>query len=432
MKIIRTDSPEFKPVRDRLLNRGITYGKPIESAVRRIIEDVRINGDKAVIKYTRRFDRHSMAPATMRIGQNAVKEAYAKINPDDVEDLKYAAQRIRDFHERQEVTGWRYQDKGVLLGQRVTPLEKVGIYVPGGKALYPSSVLMSAIPARIAGVRDIIISTPAPGGEINPYILVAADIAGVDAIYTVGGAQAVAAMAFGTETIPRVDKIVGPGNIYVAVAKKLLYGQVDIDMIAGPSEILIVADDTADPGFVSMDLLSQAEHDEEAVAILLTPSKLLAEKVLDCIKEETGRRSRKKVIGLSLKNHGLIIVTEDIEQALGLSNEIAPEHLSLQVANPKEALKRVKHAGAIFLGSYTPQTMGDYVAGPNHTLPTGGTARFFSPLSVDDFVKKSSIIMYNKPALKRDGRVAARIAGIEGFEAHSEAVKIRIGSNRRL
>lgn len=428
MKIIRTKDSHFAEIKNKLRNRGITYGKSIESAVKRIIEDVRVNGDKAVIKYTRRFDRLSMTPSTMRIGRKAVKEAYAKINPDDVEDLKYAAQRIRDFHERQEVTGWRYQERGVLLGQRVTPLERVGIYVPGGKALYPSSVLMSAIPARIAGVRDIIISTPTPGGEINPYILVAADIVGVDAIYTMGGAQAVAAMAFGTETVPRVDKIVGPGNIYVAVAKKLLYGQVDIDMIAGPSEILIVADDTADPGFVSMDLLSQAEHDEEAAAILLTPSESLAEKVLDCIKEGVGRRPRKKVIECSLKNHGLIIVTEDMEQALGLSNEIAPEHLSLQVANPKKALKRVKHAGAIFLGSYTPQTMGDYVAGPNHTLPTGGTARFFSPLSVDDFVKKSSVIMYNKPALKRDGRVASRIAEIEGLEAHSEAVKIRTGS----
>jgi len=426
MKIIRTDSPQFKQVRDSLLNRRILYGKSVESVVRRIIEDVQIDGDKAVIEYTRRFDRHSVTSATMRIGCNAFKEAYRKVNPEDVKVLKYASGRIRDFHEHQRVKGWHYRDRGVLLGQRVTPLERIGIYVPGGKALYPSSVLMSAIPARIAGVQDIIISTPTPGGEINPYILVAADIAGVDAIYTVGGAQAVAAMAFGTETIPRVDKIVGPGNIYVAVAKKVLYGQVDIDMIAGPSEILIVADDTADPRFVSMDLLSQAEHDEEAFAILLTPSKTLAEEVLDCIKKEVGRRLRKKVIESSLKTHGLAIVTEDMEEALDLSNEIAPEHLSLQVSDPKKALKKIRHAGAIFLGSYTPQTMGDYVAGPNHTLPTGGTARFFSPLCVDDFVKKSSVIMYNKAALERDGAVAARLAEVEGLDAHSEAVKIRI------
>jgi len=431
LKVIRTDSPQFHSVRTRLLNRGISYGRSIESSVEKIIEDVRVHGDRALIRYTKKFDRISLTPATMRVSQKAIKDACSKVPRSEVKDLEYAAQRISDFHKRQRVPGWRYADKGVLLGQMVTPLERVGLYVPGGKAVYPSSVLMSAIPARIAGVRHIMICTPTPGGEINPYILVAADIAGVDEIYTIGGAQAVAAMALGTETIPRVDKVVGPGNIYVAVAKKLLYGHVDIDMIAGPSEILILADDTADPSFVAMDLLSQAEHDEEAMAILITPSGALAERVSESIKSEMGRLSRRKVIRNSLRNYGLIIVTTDMQESVRLSNEIAPEHLSIQVSRPMELLNDIRNAGAIFLGSFTPQTLGDYVAGPNHTLPTGGTARFFSPLMVDDFIKRSSIIRYSKAGLKRDGGVAARIAEIEGLEAHSKAVKIRMGSVKK-
>lgn len=426
MKLIRTDSRGFAKVRAQLMSRGVTYGKSIESAVHRIINDVRVNGDKALIKYTKKFDRISLTPATLQVDQKAIKEAYYKVSPPDVEVLKYAASRIRKFHEHQKVSGWQYKDNGVMLGQMVTPLDRVGVYVPGGKAVYPSTVLMSVIPAKIAGVRDVIVCTPTPGGEINPYILIAADIAGADKIYTVGGAQAVAAMALGTYTVPRVDKIVGPGNIYVAMAKKLLYGHVDIDMIAGPSEILIVADDTAEPSFVAMDMLSQAEHDEEAMAILITPSEALAGKVVNNIKSEMKVQSRRKVIQNSLKNHGLVIVTKDITEAVELVNEFAAEHLSLQVTEPMKLLKEIRHAGAIFLGSYTPQTMGDYVAGPNHTLPTGGTARFFSPLSVDDFVKKTSVVMYNKGALKKDGAVASRLAEIEGLNAHSEAVKIRM------
>lgn len=444
MKLIRTDSPQFVKTRAQLLSRGVTYGKSIESSVRKIINDVRINGDKALIKYTRKFDGVSLTPATLSVDQKAIKEAYSKVNHTDVECLEYAALRIIEFHKHQKVSGWQYNNNGVMLGQRVTPLDRIGVYVPGGKAVYPSTVLMSVIPAKIAGVKEVVICTPTPasgplslreregvrvGGfssEINPYILIAADIAGANKIYTVGGAQAVAAMAFGTVAVPRVDKIVGPGNIYVAVAKKLMFGQVDIDMIAGPSEILIIADDTADPTFVALDLLSQAEHDEEAAAILVTPSNILAEKVLKGIKSEMKRLSRREVIQRSLINHGLIIITKDIQEAVDLANEIAPEHLSLQVSQPMKLLKGIKNAGAIFLGSYTPQTMGDYVAGPNHTLPTGGTARFFSPLSVDDFVKKSSIISYSKGALKRDGRVASRLAEIEGLDAHSEAVKIRM------
>ena len=426
MKSIRTDSRGFAKVRSQLLSRGVTYGISIESAVQKIINDVRVNGDKALIKYTKKFDRVSLTPATLQVDQKAIKEAYYRVSPVDVEDLKYAASRIRKFHGHQKVSGWQYKDNGVMLAQMVTPLDRVGVYVPGGKAVYPSTVLMSVIPAKIAGVKDVIVCTPTPGGEINPYILIAADIAGADKIYTVGGAQAVAAMALGTDTVPRVDKIVGPGNIYVAMAKKLLYGHVDIDMIAGPSEILIVADDTAEPSFVAMDMLSQAEHDEEAVAILITPSEALADKVIHNIKSEMKIQSRRKVIQSSLNNHGVIIITKDLKEAVELTNEFASEHLSLQVAEPMKLLKEIRHAGAIFLGSYTPQTMGDYVAGPNHTLPTGGTARFFSPLGVDDFVKKTSVVMYNKGALKKDGAVASRLAEIEGLNAHSEAVKIRM------
>ncbi len=426
MKLIRTDSRGFAKVRARLLSRGVAYGKSIESSVNRIISDVRINGDRALIKYTKKFDGVSLTPSTFVVNQKVIKYAYSRVSAADVEDIKYAASRIRKFHERQKTSGWQYKDNGVLLGQMVTPLDRVGVYVPGGKAVYPSTVLMSVIPAKIAGVKEVIICTPTPGGEINPYILVAADIAGTDKIYTVGGAQAVAAMAIGTDTIPRVDKIVGPGNIYVAIAKKLLYGQVDIDMIAGPSEILIVADDTAEPSFVAMDMLSQAEHDEEAVAVLITPSEVLAEKVIHHVKSEMKVQPRRKVIQNSLNNHGLVIVTNDLREAVELVNEFAAEHLSLQVAEPMRLLKEIRHAGAVFLGSHTPQTMGDYVAGPNHTLPTGGTARFFSPLSVDDFVKKTSVVMYSKGALKRDGAVASRFAEIEGLTAHSEAVKIRM------
>lgn len=426
MKIIRTDSRGFAKVRTQLLSRGVAYGKTIESQVQKIINDVRLNGDKALLKYTKKFDRVSLTTETLQADEKVIQDAYARVNPSDVESLKYAASRIRKFHEHQKTSGWQYKDNGVMLGQKVTPLDRVGVYVPGGKAVYPSTVLMSVIPARIAGVKEVVICTPTPGGDINPYILIAADIACADKIYTAGGAQAVAAMAFGTETIPRVDKIAGPGNIYVAVAKKLLFGHVDIDMIAGPSEILIIADDTAEPSFVALDMLSQAEHDEEAVAVLITTSELFAGKVVQVIKSEMKHQPRSRVIQESLRNHGLVIVAKDLNEAVELSNEFAAEHLSLQVAQPERLLRQIRHAGAVFLGSYTPQTMGDYVAGPNHTLPTGGTARFFSPLSVDDFVKKTSVVMYSRESLKKDGVVASRIAELEGLFAHSEAVKIRM------
>ncbi|MCC7202013.1 MAG: histidinol dehydrogenase [Nitrospirae bacterium] len=465
MKLIKTDSRGFAKVRAQLLARGVTYGESIENSVRKIIDDVRVNGDRALIKYTKKFDRVSLTPETLQVDKKVIQDAYARVNPSDVDSLKYAASRIRKFHEHQKTSGWQYKDNGVMLGQMVTPLDRVGVYVPGGKAVYPSTVLMSVIPARIAGVKEVIVCTPTPAsgflsqpelvsvsqtrqgqeilkqvqndkwrndrvggysGAINPYILVAADIAGADRIYTAGGAQAVAAMAYGTDTVPRVDKIAGPGNIYVAVAKKLLYGQVDIDMIAGPSEILIVADDTAEPSFVAMDMLSQAEHDEEAVAVLITTSESFAKKVVQLIKSEMKHQPRRRVIRESLRNHGLIIVARDLNEAVELTNEFAAEHLSLQVAQPEKLLKEIRHAGAVFLGSYTPQTMGDYVAGPNHTLPTGGTARFFSPLSVDDFVKKTSVVMYSRMAIKNDGSVASRLAEIEGLYAHSEAVRIRM------
>lgn len=426
IKILHIKDREFKKEREKLVRRNITYGRAVEGAVKKIVEDVRKAGDKALLMYTRKFD--DPEASSIVTSKEDIQEAYRRVQKDDIKSLKYAARRIKDFHRHQKNRSWVYKEGGVLLGQMVTPIERAGVYIPGGKAVYPSTVLMSVIPARIAGVGEIILCTPPGADGINPYTLVAADIAGVDRIYRVGGAQAIGAMAYGTDLIPRVDKIVGPGNIYVTVAKRLLYGQVDIDMVAGPSEILIIADESAEPSLVAMDLLAQAEHDEEAVSILITPSRILAEKVVARMGDFVRTLLRKKIINLSLRRHGLVIVTNTMEEAISLSNEIAPEHLSIQVLRPKDILKNIKNAGAIFLGKYTPQAIGDYVAGPNHTLPTGGTARFFSPLSVDDFMKKSSIIMYAKKSLEEDGPVASHLASIEGLDAHKRSVDIRIGS----
>jgi len=424
VKIIATDSPQFERIRRRLLERKVLYGKHIEEDVKRIIKEIRKRGDKGLLKYAKKFDGLQDL-SHIEVTEEEIERAWKSVPGKDIGIIKYAARKIRAFHKKQKVRGWVSREEGILLGQQVIPMERVGLYVPGGKALYPSTVLMSAIPARIAGVNEIIMCTPAREG-IDPYILVAARIGGVNRIYKAGGAQAIAAMAYGTETIPRVDKIVGPGNIYVAMAKKLLYGQVDIDMVAGPSEILVIADEGANPSFVAMDLLSQAEHDEEAISILLTPSADLARNVYVQMKDMYKTLPRRDIIETSLQKQGLICITGSLHEAIAISNDIAPEHLSIQVRQPGKVLRQIKHAGAIFLGPYTPQTIGDYVAGPNHTLPTGGTARFFSPLSVDDFVKKSSIIMYNKKALKRDGPAAIRMAEIEGLQAHKEAINIRL------
>jgi len=349
------------------------------------------------------------------------------VDPKNVDALKLAAKNIRSFHEKQKLSSWVSQEPdGVILGQLARPIGRAGVYVPGGKAVYPSSVLMNVIPAKVAGVEQIVMCSPVPGGVLNPYILVAADIAGVSEIYKIGGAQAVAAMAYGTATIPKVDKIVGPGNIYVATAKRYVFGQVDIDMIAGPSEVLVIADETADPVFVAADLLSQAEHDELASAILVTPSRPLADRVEKEVERQMATLIRKDIARKSIGRFGAIVLVKDLAEAAEVSNAIAPEHLELSVDKPFELLALIKNAGAIFLGHFTPESVGDYVAGPNHVLPTGGTARFFSPLSTDSFMKKSSLIFYTKEGLDKVGEAVMQIADVEGLEAHGNTIRVRM------
>lgn len=425
MKILKSTSRSFPKQLDRLAGRLTLENPRVEKAVQAILKDIRKKGDQAVIKYTHRFDRIRLKPATLKIEPEQIQAAYHLVDPRVVDSLRLAVRRITDFHQRQRTRGWSYQDNGATLGQQVRPLERVGIYVPGGKAAYPSSVLMNAIPARVAGVEQVAMCTPTPAGQFNPYVLIAADLVGIREIYRVGGAQAIGAMAFGTRTIPKVDKIVGPGNQYVTAAKRLVFGWVDIDLIAGPSEILVIADETTDAVHLAADLLSQAEHDEEAWTILVTPSNLLVQAVLPEMTRQLKKLPRRSIAQSSLKAHGLVILTRDLKEAVTISNRIAPEHLELAVADPDALLMQVKHAGSIFLGHQTPQALGDYLAGPNHVLPTGGTARFFSPLSVDDFVKKSSIIAYTRESLERVQVPLTRIARAEGLEAHARAVETR-------
>jgi histidinol dehydrogenase len=397
-----------------------------------IISDVLKEGDVALLKYTRLFDKVDFEnPENLKISEEEIKKAYENTPAEMIEILEKAAQRIKRFHEKQKEESWlSFDEDGIVLGQKVTPVERVGVYVPGGKAAYPSSVLMNVIPARIAGVKEIImVSPPGKEGSIHPPILAAARIAGVDCIYRIGGAQAVAALAYGTETVPKVDKIVGPGNIYVALAKKEVYGHVDIDMIAGPSEIIVLADQTAKAPYVAADLLSQAEHDSMASSILITDSEEIFDDVLQELERQTAKLPLKDIIRSSLQNYGACILVDSIEKAIDLSNALAPEHLELAIRNPMERLDQVKHAGAIFLGHYSPEPVGDYMAGPNHVLPTSGTARFFSPLSVDDFVKKSSIIFYRKEALRKTYKDVARFARMEGLKAHANAMEVRFDSD---
>jgi histidinol dehydrogenase len=425
MKLIRINTKT--PTRTWLARLRRTSSAPagVEKTVRTVLQAVRRQGDAAVLRYSREFDQVRLTTDRLRIRPDRIKEAYRQVAPAAVESLRFAADRIRSFHEHQRPKSWNYEEQHITLGQLVNPLDRVGIYVPGGKAAYPSSVLMNAIPAKVAGVPEVVMCTPIPRGEMNPHLLVAADLAGVDEIYTVGGAQAIGAMAYGTKTIARVDKIVGPGNIYVATAKRLVFGLVDIDMIAGPSEIVVIADDTADPRFVAADLLSQAEHDEQAISILITPSDSLIRKVRIRMKEQIERLPRKKIITQSLRHSGTIFRVRDLAQAVRLANAIAPEHLELAVDQPDRLLPMVKHAGAVFLGHYTTESLGDYVAGPNHVLPTGGTARFSSPLSVDDFVKKTSLLSFSREGLSRVKDAAIRIAEMEGLQAHAQAVEVR-------
>lgn len=410
---------------EQLKNRSTEVDRKVTLAVNEIIEQVKIRGDEAVRFYTEKFD--GKAPDCFEVTKQQIQDSLNQVDPAFKTALRNAAKNIEDFHRRQSQQSWlTTQEDGVILGQRIRGLKRVGIYVPGGTAAYPSSVLMNAIPAKIAGVEEIVMVTPpGKGGVPNPDIMAAAAVAGVDRVFLVGGAQAVAALAYGTASIPKVDKIVGPGNIYVATAKKLLYGTVDIDMVAGPSEILIVADKTGNAKFIAADLMSQAEHDVLASATLVTTSLELGKEVKAELERQVQMLSRKQMIEKSLDDYGAVIVAQSLEEAIDFANELAPEHLELCVENPLSYIGRIDNAGSVFLGDYSPEPLGDYFAGPNHVLPTSGTARFFSPLSVDSFVKKSSFIYYNKPALKAAKDDIIKLADTEGLTAHANSIKVR-------
>lgn len=422
---IKADGKAEKELIAQLKARSGETSKKVTESVTEIIEAVRLEGDTALDRYTKLFD--GSLPERLEVTKEEMEAAVNSVSPEFLTAVKNAAERIKDFHARQKQQSWlTTKENGVILGQRIRGLKRVGLYVPGGTAAYPSSVLMNAIPAKIAGVEELIMVTPPmKNGGANPHILTAAYVAGVDRVFLAGGAQAVAALAYGTERVPKVDKIVGPGNIYVATAKKLLYGVVDIDMIAGPSEILIVADDSAKPEFLAADLMSQAEHDVLASAILLTNSEKIASETVEALKRQVEDMPRKDIIKKSLKDYGAIIVCQNLSEAVDFANELAPEHLEMCVENPMEYIGRMDNAGSVFLGNYSPEPLGDYYAGPNHVLPTGGTARFFSPLSVDSFVKKSSFIYYTESALSQDKDDVITLAEAEGLGAHANSIKVR-------
>ena len=410
-----------------LLKRSPNNYSQYESTVNQIIEKVRAEGDKALFDYTLQFDKFALSAENIRVTKEEIAEAYAQMDENLIDVIRQSAENIRAFHQKQLRNSWfDAKPDGTILGMKITAIERAGVYVPGGKAAYPSSVLMNVIPAKVAGVDEIIMTTP-PGkdGKVNPGTLVAADIAGVDTIYKVGGAQAIAAMAFGTQSVPKVDKITGPGNIFVALAKKAVYGYVSIDSIAGPSEILVLADETANPHYVAADLLSQAEHDEMASAILVTTSRDFADKVSEEIEGYLKTLSRSEIIRKSLDNYGYALVAETMDEAIETANEIASEHLEIVTANPFEVMMKIRNAGAIFIGEYSSEPLGDYFAGPNHVLPTNGTAKFFSPLGVDDFIKRSSIIYYSREALKDIHKDIIQFAEAEKLTAHANSIRVR-------
>jgi len=433
MLLLDIRDKDFDQRFEAILSRGEETGREVEQVVLGIIADVRQRGDAAVLELTRRFDRLEATDlAALEVTADEMDAAFSQVDEADVAALMLAVERVTRFHEKQKTQTWiSTEEPDVMLGQKVTPLQRVGIYVPGGKASYPSSVIMNAVPARVAGVGEIIMVAPTPGGEINPHVLVAARLSGVDRIFRIGGAQAVAALAYGTATIPKVDKITGPGNIYVATAKKLVFGQVGIDMIAGPSEILVISDGSGSPAHIAADLLSQAEHDELASSILITTDRAFGERVAAEVERQLALLSRESIARASWEKYGAIIVAQTLDEVIAFSNRIAPEHLELAVADPFAILPQIINAGAIFMGHWTPEAAGDYLAGPNHTLPTGGTARFFSPLSVDDFIKKSSIVYFSKAGLQRLGADIVRIAGLEGLEAHGKSVSMRLEQDKR-
>ncbi|MDI3534715.1 MAG: histidinol dehydrogenase [Thermosediminibacterales bacterium] len=419
IKIIRVEDYSFKQ------NKNFMNYSDLEPQVKKIIYDVKIKGDKALFEYTERFD--GVKISRLEVTQEEFDDAFRNVEEIFLETLKTALKNIRRFHEKQIISSWQtYEENGIILGQKITPLNRIGAYIPGGTAAYPSSVLMTVVPAKVAGVREVIVvSPPMKNGKINPYTLVAAHEAGADKVFKIGGAQAIAALAYGSDTIPFVDKIVGPGNIYVTLAKKLVYGDVDIDMLAGPSEILVIADESANPSFVASDLLSQAEHDVLAAVYLVTPSYKLARQVNIEIEKQIKTLSRKDIIVKSLKNRSAILVVETIEKAFEVANQVAPEHLELHIKNPFDYIDYIKNAGAIFIGPYSPEALGDYLAGPSHVLPTAGSARYYSGLGVKDFIKHSSIIYCSKKGLKKFSNHIIKFAEIEGLDAHANSIKKR-------
>ena len=428
MRIIKLDESSKKNILNDLLKRSPNNYDNFADSVNAILANVKENGDKALFQYTKDFDKADINASNIKVTEEEIKEAYDRLeNPELVQVIRRSLKNIKEYHEKQKQYSW-FDSKpdGSILGQKVTPLSRVGVYVPSGKAAYPSSVLMNVIPAKVAGVEQIVMVTP-PGkdGKVNPNTLVAANEAGVDVIYKVGGAQAIAALAYGTESIAKVDKIVGPGNIYVALAKKAVFGYVSIDSVAGPSEILVLADETANPRYVAADLLSQAEHDELASAILVTTSEELANKVSEYVDMFVSKLKRKEILQKSLDNYGYILVTDTMQDAIDTANDIASEHLEIVTKNPFDTMTRIKNAGAIFLGENSSEPLGDYFAGPNHVLPTNGTAKFFSPLSVDDFIKKSSIISYSREALEPLSEDIQKFAKAEGLTAHANSIRVR-------
>lgn len=427
MRIVELTRETTQNILENMLKRSPNQYQGYESTVNEIIANVKEHGDEALFSYTKKFDRAELTTDTVEVTEEEVREAYEQIDPKLLDVIKKALVNIRDYHALQKQNSWfESRENGTILGQKITPLQRVGVYVPGGKAVYPSSVLMNIMPAKVAGVQEIIMATPCSAeGKVNPSVLAAAKEAGADRIFKIGGAQAIAAMAFGTESIPKVDKIVGPGNIYVALAKKAVYGHVSIDSIAGPSEILVLADETANPRYVAADLLSQAEHDELASAILITTSRKLAEEVSEQVDAFVAELSRKDIIQKSLDNFGYLLVAEDMDEAVEAANAIASEHLEIVTKDAFEVMTKIRNAGAIFIGEYSCEPLGDYFAGPNHILPTNGTAKFFSPLSVDDFVKKSSIIYYSRPALEKIHEDIEQFAKSEQLTAHANSIAVR-------
>ena len=427
MRIQRLDQDTKKNLLEDLLKRSPNQYSAYEKDVAKILEDVKRKGDEALFGYTARFDGAHLDAETVRVTEQEIQEAYDQVDEELLGIIRRALHNIRTYHEKQRQNSWfDSRPDGTILGQKVTTLARVGVYVPGGKAAYPSSVLMNIAPAKAAGVDEIIMVTPPDkNGKVTPTTLVAAKEAGADVVYKIGGAQAIGALAYGTESIPKVDKIVGPGNIYVALAKKAVYGHVSIDAIAGPSEILVIADDSANPSYVAADLLSQAEHDELASAILVTTSEELADAVSKEVDRFTAQLSRKEIIQKSLDNYGYILIAESMDEAISIANEIASEHLEIQTKNPYDVMTKIRNAGAIFIGEYSSEPLGDYFAGPNHVLPTNGTAKFFSPLSVDDFIKKSSIIAYSKEALEKVHEDIESFAAAERLTAHANSIHVR-------